>query len=343
MPTPAMPTALSTSPVNPSVGSVGANPIPYISSSEYQFAPTAMAIGTLVPGGTDTKQLQALADVIRRASRWADYICFGMDPAGKASLAASVSVESDYAKIVNGELRLNCDYKPIVQLVGLNVGATPTSASSVGDTTAGMARFLRRTIIVPMTTGVVFRTGDSPAALPPYGARAGRMYALWSYVFGYPHTRLAANVVAGTTSCSVTATDGNGGLWGVYAGNGSYLGTQLQVIDGINTETVSVTGITPNGAKTTLTTSPFQHAHTVPDAPDFIPVTALPEDIHQACITLASMLIKTSRGSRTMEMPARPGSQPDRQRLAQAGAMGNWENAKALLHDYGVRMKVARH
>lgn len=340
MTAPYVPTALATPVVNPSAGSVGANPIPYISPTEYQFAPTAMAIGQLVPGGFTNTQLHALADVIRRASRWADNICFGADPDGKASLAASVSVESQWAKLVNGALRLACDYRPI-EVVGIDIGPAPTSVTSIGSTAAGQVRIGRRTIVVPLASGNVFRNNDVPAVVP-YGRQSGRLYAVWSYVNGFPHTKLHTSVSAAATSCVVTATDGAGGLWGVYAASGAFLGTQLQIIDGVNTETVSVKGITKGASTTTLTTSAFQYAHAVPTAPDFIPVTQLPEDIHQACITLTSVLLKTSRGSRTMEMPRSPGQPPNRQVMAQAGAIGNWENACNLLHDYGVRVKQSK-
>ncbi|HVA08717.1 MAG TPA: hypothetical protein VNG12_18440 [Acidimicrobiales bacterium] len=340
MAAPYVPTAFSTPVISPSAGSVGANPIPYVSISEYQFAPTAMAIGQLVPGGFTTTQLQSLADVIRRASRWADNICFGADPDGKASLAASVSVESQWAKVVNGALRLACDYRPI-EVVGIDVGASPTSVSSVGATVAAQVRIGRRTIVVPLAIGSIFRSKDVPA-ITPYATQFGRVYAVWSYVNGFPHTKLHTSVLSGATTCVVTATNGAGGLWGVYAASGAFLGTQLQIIDGVNTETVSVKSITAGTTTTTLTTSAFQHAHTVPTAPDFIPVTQLPEDIHQACITLTSALIKSTRGSRTMEMARAPGQPPSRQVMAQAGALGNWENACDLLHDYGIRQKLSK-
>lgn len=342
MAAPYVPTAFSAPVINPSVGSVGANPIPYISNSEYVFAPTAMATGQLVPGGAPPQQQSALGDVLRRASRWADAICFGSDPAGKASLAASVSVESQWARVVNGEIRLNCDYRPIVEVTGIDVGIAPTSVSTIGATVASVVRVGRQTIVVPLTIGNVFRQNDVPA-VAPYGRAPGRLYAVWSYVNGYPHTKLATSVAKGATSCVVTETNGSGGLWGVFAASGAFLGTQLQVVDGDKTETVSVKGITTGTSTTTLATSAFRYAHTVPQtAPDFIPVTALPEDVHQACITLVSMLIKTSRGSRTMEMPMRPGQDPNRKQLAQAGAVGNWENACRLLHPYGVRTKLSK-
>lgn len=335
MTAPYIPTQLAVPIINPGISGTGASPIPYISNTQYRFAPTAMDSKNMVPGGDAQDQSQSLADVIRRASRWADSICFGADPAAKgASLAASLSVESVRTRVRNGTLRLICDYRPILEVVGIDVGFSPTSVSSVGPTVAGMVEIGRRTISVPIGTSRAFgRNNDGPAVLPNSGA-SGSLYAVWSYVNGYPHTRLAANVAADATTCDVVATDGAGGLWGVYPASGAFLGTELTVVDGGATERVLVQDVTPNGATTTLTTTPFANAHTVPAAPDLIPVTTLPENIHQAVISLTTMLIKT-RGARGLVMPTTPGGKPQGQTSGQAGSMQDYKIARELLWEGG--------
>lgn len=337
MTSPYLPTALSSPVLNPATGSSGANPFPYISVSEYQYAPTAIGIPSLKPGGSSADQTQVLFDTIRRASHWADTICFGADPAAKGvSLAASLSVESTWTTIKTGELRLMCDYKPILELVGCDVGIDPTTVSSIGSLAAS-ARFTRRTIHVPYY-GFPFRSGDTTPSSPiPNASTYGRIYAVWSYVNGYPHTQLVDSVTAGATSCVVSSTDGNGGLWGVYPASGAFPGTELTVYDGANTETVYVQAITTGTTTTTLTTSAFRNAHTLPTAPDFLPVSAVPADVHQAVISLTTMLIKT-RGARAMVMPS-VGGQPSKQALAQAGVLEDWQIADMLLTPYKVRMK----
>ena len=342
---PYLPTVLATPAVNPATGSTASPPISYISISEYLYAPTAMSIASLKPGGVEADQNQVLADTIRRASAWADSMCFGSDPAGKGvSLAASLSVQSTWTTIKSGELRLICDYKPILELVGCDVGLDPSSVTSIG-TVASSARFGRRTIYVPWY-GLPFRSGDTSPSVLPNSYTYGRLYAVWSYVNGYPHTQLVTSVTAGATSCVVDATDGNGGLWGVFPASGAFPGTELTFIDGVNTERVFVQSIatdTPSSGKTTLTTTAFANAHTVPSAPDFIPVSAVPADVHQAVISLTTMLIKT-RGARAMEMPRIPGQMPtqkwmNNQILAQAGAFEDFQIADQLLTPYKVRMK----
>ena len=339
MAVPYLPTPLASPAVNPAEGSSGANAFPYISTSEYLYAPTAMSIGTLIPGKTNADQIQALADTIRRASAWADTLCFGADPASKgASLAASLSVESSYTTVKLGELRLMCDYKPILELVGCDVGNDPSSVSSIGSISS-MVRFGRRTIYVPFT-GYPYRAGDTTPANLPARSSYGRIYAVWSYVNGYPHTTLAADITQGATSCVVRATDGNGGLWGVYPASGSFSGSALTVYDGKNTETVYVTAVTAGSSTATLTTTAFANAHTVPSSPDFLPVSAIPADVHQAVISLTTMLIKT-RGARALTLPQTIGGKADRQSLGQAGVLEDWDLAKMLLTPYRVRMKRA--
>lgn len=346
MATPTVPTPLTTPQINPAVASTGAPAIPYLSPSQYAFAPTAIDVASLGPKGATTQQnLQVLADTIRRASGWADNYCFGADPAAKgASLAASLSVESALVRVRGGVIRLVCDYKPILEVVGVDVGNDPASASSIGPSLAQLITFGRRTITVPFTPALfVGRVNDQGPGYTPAPAGSGRLYATWSYVNGYPHTTLAAPVTAGATTCQVTATDGAGGLWGVYPASGAFPGTGLTIWDGANTETIYVQTVTPGANTTTLTTTAFANAHTPPPAPDFLPVSALPADVNQALVSLTTCLIKT-RGARALVLPQAPGGLPTgtRQAFAQAGALEDYEIATAILDRYTIRVK-AKH
>jgi hypothetical protein len=340
---PYLPPPLATPIINPVVGSSGAPPLPYVSNTEFTFAPTGLDANHLYPGGTATKNAQSLADTIRRASRWCDDICFGQDPAGKgASLAASLSVESATVRVKGGTLRLICDFRPIVQVVGIALGSGPANVSSLDPTIASLTTIGRRTIYVPVGTAIaVARPGDSPGTFPS-GSSPGSVYAVWSYVNGYPHTRLATNVAQGATSCVVTAVDGAGGLWGVFGASGAFPGTELTVVDAGTTERVfvhSVTANTPTTGKTKLTTSAFANAHTVPVGPDFIPVTAVPQDVHQAVISLATALVKV-RGTRAQVMSSQPGGRPSQAALAQAGALEDYAIGLKILTEGGFRIRI---
>jgi hypothetical protein len=335
---PYTPTTLATAIVNPAVGGFG-QPIPYLSNSAYKFAPTAMDVESLVQGGTEGAQAQALYDTIRRASAWADRYCFGADPAAKgASLAATLSVEAGYVKLLQGELRLVCDYKPIIDVRGIDVGLNPANVQSIGASVASAVRIGRRTIYVPYNQ--VFWNGPPPSSTPTetVPARYGRYYAVWSYTNGYPHTSLAANVTANSSTVEVTATDGAGGLLGVYPG------TQMTIVDESATNPVSETftvqsiaAATPSANIATITTTaPLLFAHTVPASPDFIPVTALPEDVRLAVIFLATSLIKT-RGDLSVVLDQM--EEPKERQESSGDVNADVAYAMELLDPYRIRIK----
>lgn len=323
MTAPYAPAAFTTAAVNPAVGGAGV-PVAYVSNSQYQFAPTSMDVADLVPGGTNQQQAQALADVLARASGWADRYCFGADPAAKgSSLAATVSVESAYQRVLGGSLRLACDYKPIVSVLGVDVGFDPSSVSSIGSPVAGSLRFGRRTIYVPAWSLPGF------AARTPYGPVAPKVYAVWSYVNGYPHTTLAAPATAGADTLTVAATDGGTTPLGVLPGS------RLSIVDGPATEQVTVSAV----SGTTLTVSPLTYPHTPPDAPDFVPVTAMPADVSQAVIFLATALIKT-RGDNDLVLDDI--TEPRQVKPAAGDEFTDVAVAKQLLNPFRVRVKSAR-
>ncbi len=317
-----------------SAAGLGAEPVPYLSPGAYQLAPTALDTNHLVPGGTAQDQLQSLYDTLARASGWMDAYCFGADLADTgASFAASLSVESAYVPVRGGEARLVCDYKPVRLLVGCDIGATPQGVSSV-QSLSGNIRIGLRTIYVPYLVGSPSRPNNASSVPYPGPSAVGRVYAVWSYVAGYVHTRLAASAVAGATTIEVEATDGNGGVWGVVPGQ-----TRLRISDGASTERVTVSAVTPGTTTTQLTVGPLLYSHVVPAAPDFTSVTAIPRSIEQAAIFIVSVLVKT-RGSRALVLPQTPGAQPNRQAFAQAGALEDWTAAERILAPYVVRVRA---
>lgn len=325
--TPYEPSAFTTPVVNPAVGGAGA-PVPYVSNSMYANAPTAMDVLNLVPGGNAQAQAQALADTLRRAAAWADRYCFGQDMAAKgASLAATQSVEAAQVRVVNGELRLICDYKPIISVTGVDIGPDMSSLSSVGASVAASIRIARRTIHVPVV-GFVGRDGS--AINPPY-APVGRYMAVWSYVNGYPHSALAASVVAGATTLTLQPTDGAAGLLGMIPN-----ATQLRIVDGESTETITVKSVT--GTTVTATTA-LRYAHTAPNAPDFLPVTALPAEVEQAVIFMTTALIKT-RGDNAIVLDDLV--EPKQVRKTAGDEWSDVDWAMQMLRPYRVRMKDAR-
>lgn len=327
--TPYTPTPFASPIANPAVGGAG-RPYPYVSNSQYAFAPTAMDVLNLVPGGNAATQAQSLADTLRRASAWADRVCFGADASAKgASLCATISVETDMVPVTGSELRLVCDYKPVVAVNGIDIGTSLATLSPIGPVTQQRVRVGRRTIYVPLG----YFSGRSGDVLPANSvpSASGRMAAVWSYVNGYPHSQLTAAITAGQDTCTVAPTDGATGLLGLVPG-----ATQMTIVDGSATETFTVSSV----SGTTITsTTPFLNNHPLPTAPDFTPVTSLPADVSLAVIFLATTLIKT-RGDNSLVLDEI--HEPKQIQAAAGNEFTDLTIALDLLMPFRVRIKGPR-
>ena len=323
---PYSPTPFAQAIFNPAIGGSG-TPYPYLSVSEYQYAPTAVDVTGLYPQGSPEDQEQSLFNTIQRASSAADQYVFGADPAAKgASLCATLSVESAFVPIVRGELRLVCDYKPIIQVNGIDIGPTMAALNSVGPTIASSVRIGRRTVYVPLFPYAV-RPNDTGNP-NPYVGRSGNYMAVWSYVNGYPHTELVGSITAGTRTCNVLATDGGTGLFGIIPNQ-----TQMTLVDGSYTERFTVASV--SGTTLTSTTN-FTYNHTAPTAPDFIPVTTLPSAVSLAVIFLTTAIIKTEGDAALVlnEM-----NEPKTKEAEVGGMSTDVLMAKELLHPFKVNTK----
>lgn len=318
--TPFQPTPLQSSVVAPTV-TTAFRRTSYISTVEYQNAPTAVSTSNLAPGGVPALQAEVLADTIMRASGWLDEHVFHT---ADGTLAASPSTEDGWVKPKpDGSLQLICKYKPILEVTAVAWGSTPSQASSM--TTAPDLVIGEKVITVPAT---VMNTpvGDF-ATFPVPTSYAGQVWACWTYVNGFPHTYLQTSCVAGANSIVVgPSVPGGSTVYGVYPG------TQLTIHDssGGGTEVIVVSSV--NGTTLNLA-SPTLYAHTVPSAPASIRVSAVPWAIEQACISLTSCLIKL-RGTRAMVMPSMPGGQPSRQDLIESGGLEDYQTACNLLKPF---------
>jgi hypothetical protein len=295
---------------------------PYISPSEYRQAPTAVASKGLIPGGSEPEQLAELAAVISRASDWVDTICFHR---ADGTLAASPSTESGWITPKNGGLlSLICNYKPILEVDAVAVGPGPANMESLGSTAAQNITIQGPTIQVPACGGGF---GPQPQ-LGGFPTVNGKIYVVWVYVNGYPHSFLAEEAKAGESVLKVAPSNPGGTtMYGVYGGS------QLTIHDGANTEVIVVTSI----EELTLNLqSPLQYDHEVPDAPDSVRVSAVPWIVEQATISLVSSLIKM-RGSRAMVIPQSPSSGgPAKQAYSQPGGKSDYEAAVTMLKPFVV-------
>lgn len=299
---------------------------PYISPGEYKQAPTAVATSSLVPGGSPQDQEAELAAVISRASGWADELCFHL-PAG--TLAASQATESAWVKPKpSGELLLQCNYAgpaiPVLEVDGVALGRNPQELQSMASSEAQAITFERGIIRIPsaeLPLSTTFATFGGPPT-----ASNGKVYVVWTYVAGFPHTYLAENASEGATEITLAAAEPGGtALYGIYSG------TQLTIHDEASTEVIVVEAV--EGLTLKLKAG-LAYEHTVPTQPNSIRVSAIPWAVEQAVISLTSSLIKR-RGSRAMVMASAPGSGgPGKSVEIQGGGASDEATALRLLKPY---------
>lgn len=316
---PFQPTPFGTTVVAPETNQLGRQ-IPYISPSEYRFAPTAVGTKSLVAGSTNQTQdsLASLSQVIARASSWADLFCFHK---ADGTMAASQTTESDWVKAKpDGSLSLICNFKPVLEVTGMGVGPTPSQITNINSNTSSDIWIQGKIINVP----TVCYNGIPTTTFPVPLGSGGKAYVIWNYINGFPHTMLTANATAGQSFINVLPTNGS-----LVAG--VYKNTQLLIVDGAQSERITVSS-TPT-ANVLALASPLQYNHTLPLTPDFIRVTAIPNSFEQAIISLTNCLIKL-RGSRAQVMGGLPGTPPGKQALAEAGALEDYEIAADLLDPF---------
>ena len=294
---------------------------PYISPSEYRFAPTAVATNALVAGSTNQAidSLASLSQVISRASGEIDTYCFHR---GEGTLAASVSIESGSFKVKpDGSVVLICNFKPILQVVGVMLGPGPAQLVNMDSTSAQNIIIGNKTIILPGS----WNSGLVTPNFSVWPSVNGMVYASWSYINGWPNIALSADATAGQSTITVTpASPGGTSLAGIYAN------TQLTIHDGSNTEVVVSTGM-PTGLTIDLA-APLAYNHTVPTAPDFLRVSAIPWAVEQATISLTSFFIK-AQGNRAQVL-GKVGTPAAKQAAGRAGASDDYETALKLLEPF---------
>lgn len=333
MAAPYSPTPFTTPPVNPTFGGAApASRIPYLSLSGYLTYPTSMSTNDLIPSTSPAQsnaagQEQAAEDLLIRASEWADRICFGaIASSNRPGLRASLIVESDEVPIIRGWLRLLCDVRPILEVRGVDAGLLMGSLTPIGQTLANALRIGRRTIYVPYS--VPFFTSafrNYPDVVVP-----NRLVVVWSYVGGFPHTKLQTAIAANDPTCTLSQTDGSGGLLGIYPG------TTMEIVDGVNTESFVVQSVAGN---VVTPTSPFTLAHALPAAPDFTAVTAVPTGVRLACSFLINALLKT-RGDSSIALEEF--TEPRQIQKTRGDISADITMAMKLLTPYKIRVKKPR-
>lgn len=281
---------------------------PYLTTAEYKAAPTDVDLTSLVPGGTQAQQDDALSVVIGQASSWMDgYVHY--------TLGATLDVETARVRVNrDGYVRVPTRGIPIQEIDSFSIGATPSRMQAVTAATAADAWFQDNVIWMPVIV--------APAS-PPYVALfapGDRVFCQWSYVNGYANTLLAATANAGDSSIQVKS------------GLGIYAGTSLVIYDSGQTETIQVassyTSTTAPGTVTLPLASSLLYKHTTAG----VSVSALPPNAKKAAILATTAFIKM-RGASGLVMDSIEDHSP-KEMSGEDGGLEDLAVAETLLARY---------
>lgn len=249
---------MSQSAVSPFVTTY-AQQTPYITVAEFEAAPTAIDISDLVPDGSLADQQAALADVIARASGWADDIC-------NQVLAATVNTERARYRVNRyGYVRVPLRYKPVLEVVGIKVGLRVAAMTTFTDFTNVQVN--KYSVDIPAVPSV--------ASVPCIWGVGADLLVEVQYVNGWCNALLTTDVLAGATTLLIAPTEG------------VYPGTALRISDGVQSEVVTVASSYVSGSSIPLL-APTSFAHATG-----VSVSNLPVQVKQATVLLTAVLIQT--------------------------------------------------
>jgi hypothetical protein len=248
---------------------------PYITTEEYQRAPTAVDVNNLLSGGPQT-QLIALQETIARASSWIDQYVTG---SAYNTLCATSNVEN--ARVWGnrtGQIIVHPKLWPILEVSSFTYGVPGASATTSSITPANNVWIEPAQFIVQPNATFAWNTQIGTVGYPS-GITTQAYLCEWTYVNGFPNTTLTAAASVGAASVTVKS------------GLGIYPGTQLTLYDAPYDEQVVVaSNFTPDTTLIPLV-SPLIHTH-----PAQSTLTNIPAAVKAAAILLTTALVK-QRGS----------------------------------------------
>jgi hypothetical protein len=279
--------------------------LPYLTTAEYLAEPSGVDVSALIPGGSKNTNTAALKTVLRKASNYADSLCYQI-------LAATSDLQvGEYRIRSDGTIRVKLDYSPLVEVTAVSLGAVAGQLVPLTDLSGIWPE--RKVIRIPVTGLTLLPPALTGAAL----ARTGYLFAQTWYVNGYANTALAGNVSAAATTVTVQSA------YGIFPG----IPLTLYADDLAQTESVTVDPSYAQGSTTVPLTAPLAYAHTAGQA-----LSALPVAVKQAVAALATHLIKT-RGAEAMALSSVSGG-PARQQNEETGASEEYDQAVDLLHPF---------
>lgn len=252
----------------------------YATAFQFKQAPTGIDVSTIDQSnvGNQAAQDLALTNILKRASGWVNSI-LRVD-----SIEASLKTETKEVRLnKDGRLSVHVDEVPIKSLQSVQFRYSTLEQWMNVDLNTIQAFDNWFTIYELYNTTMISNQFYYffPSIYESHNLTEIPLTVQYSYVSGYANTQLSVDATIGATS--VTVADATGIV----------VGKQLTIYDGIEEETVTVDSI--SGNVLTLKNS-LVFAHTSGTV-----INEIPEDIQQATILLAGVLIK-ERGSVAITM-----------------------------------------
>jgi hypothetical protein len=246
---------------------------PYVTVEEVLFSATAAAIDftSLIPGGNQAQQTQALQDLITRASAKADRYTMGM----LGTLNATLNTENGrYTANRMGQIIVNPYFTPITELRSFSIGYGPGQGLSPVTLTNDNVSIERDNFIVTYASSVGLTTGPLSIAGGNWSL-GSQLFAEWTYVNGFANTILTSANEIGDVAIEVRSTIG------------IYPNMALTIWDAQYDETVVVSP-TWDGTSTVIPiVGPTQYVHNTG-----VNVSVLPSDVKQAVIHFVIAMVK---------------------------------------------------
>jgi hypothetical protein len=291
---------------------------PYLTVQEYQNAPTAMDIFNLIPGGDINVQMQALTEVISRASSWIDqYTCGAW-----GTLCATQNVENGRVWGNRyGQIIVHPKYWPILSVDTFSYSAVTAPGWGAAGATAGFGTNAASispagNVWIEPQQFIVQPGGTAQWNLnSTYGITTSEYLCQWTYTNGWPVTTLAQPAVAGDTSITpVTVT-------------GIYPGTNLKIYDMPIDEAITVASTYVPGSAVVPLVSPLWTSHSTSAM-----ITNIPPAIKQAAILATTAFIK-QRGSGALVVQD-IGELSRTINGASQNSLSDWDQAETLLKPF---------
>lgn len=267
----------------------------YLSAGEYEASGTGVDVSQLIPGGTDTENLNALNVALLRASSWVDVFC-------RQVLGATVDLQTGTYRVDgNGLIVVSMANTPIVQVNSISYGPTPGNLATL--TNSANVWIGEKTVSFPFA-------GYTGQITPTAFYRAdGKQYVQIEYVNGWMNSLTTVDSSAGDSTLTLRNT------------LAALPGLPVTIYDPGNTETAII--LSTDGNVVTFT-QPLLFDH-----PSGVSVSAMPPAVKEAVVQFTSTIIKL-RGTGAYVMPSY-GHQPSKQELIQAGGLLDYQAGQELL------------